>query len=118
MALTVSPGTTAGPTSLLPVLMARGVRLISVPVEVESAAIVPLAAGVPGVEPEVSVLGRPAFAISACCHHARAHGLHRDGCRYLRGEAPDGVAAETLEGSRLWPDSDDMVAVAETPPVP
>lgn len=46
---------------------------------------------------EVLAFGRVPLAISARCFHARAHGLHKDGCRYVCGEDPDGRTVRTLD---------------------
>ncbi len=48
-------------------------------------------------EIEVRIFGRVPLAISARCYSARAHGLHKDGCRYVCGEALDGMDVETLD---------------------
>lgn len=47
---------------------------------------------------EVLVFGRMPLAISARCFHARAHGLHKDSCRYACGADPDGRTVHTLDG--------------------
>ncbi len=47
---------------------------------------------------EVLVFGRMPLAISARCFHARAHGLHKDSCRYACGADPDGRTVSTLDG--------------------
>lgn len=60
-------------------------------------AIVPLAA-TGAAELEVQVFGRLPLALSARCYHARAHGLHRDNCRYVCAGDTDGMAVETLAG--------------------
>jgi len=46
---------------------------------------------------EVQVFGRLPLAISARCYHARAHGLHKDGCQYVCAQDSDGMDVETLE---------------------
>ena len=51
------------------------------------------------VELEVQVFGRLPLAVSARCYHARARNLHKDGCRYVCGEDPDGMELETLDGN-------------------
>jgi len=47
---------------------------------------------------EVQIFGRVPLAISARCYHARAHGLHKDGCQFVCAEDPDGMSVETLDG--------------------
>ena len=79
-------------------LMRRGARRVSLPVELSSDCITALAAHVPEIELEVSVYGRLPLAISARCYHARAYGLHKDGCRYVCGEDPDGLPVDTIDG--------------------
>lgn len=47
---------------------------------------------------EIFAFGRAPLAISARCFHARAHGLHKDGCQYVCGNDPDGLEVRTLDG--------------------
>lgn len=47
---------------------------------------------------EVMVFGRLPLAISARCYHARAHGLHKDGCQFVCGQDDDGMRVDTLDG--------------------
>lgn len=79
------------------VLAARGAARVCLPVEMSARAIVALAARV-GVELEVQAFGRLPLALSARCYHARAHGLAKDGCRYVCAEDPDGMDVTTLDG--------------------
>jgi collagenase-like PrtC family protease len=81
-------------------LARRGAQRIALPVELPASALGALAAAAAGegVELEVQVFGRLPLAISARCYHARAHGLHKDGCRYVCGGDPDGMAVETVDG--------------------
>lgn len=51
-----------------------------------------------GMETEVSVFGRQHLSISMRCYHARAHGLHKDGCQYVCQTDPDGMPVQTLDG--------------------
>lgn len=51
-----------------------------------------------GVALEVMVFGRLPLAISARCYHARAHGLHKDGCQFVCGQDDDGMPVTTLDG--------------------
>lgn len=50
------------------------------------------------VELEVMVFGRLPLAISARCYHARAHGLHKDGCQFVCNQDDDGMRVDTLDG--------------------
>ncbi len=49
-------------------------------------------------EIEVQAFGRAPLAVSARCYHARAHGLHKDGCQYVCEKDMDGMTVETLDG--------------------
>ncbi len=81
-------------------LAGRGASLVSLPWELSSRHLAALAksAVAAGVELEVQVFGRAPLAISARCYHARAHGLHKDGCQYVCAEDRDGMNVETLDG--------------------
>lgn len=50
------------------------------------------------METEVPVFGRQHLSISMRCYHARAHGLHKDGCHYVCETDPDGMPVQTLGG--------------------
>ncbi|MBP2229484.1 collagenase-like PrtC family protease [Azospirillum agricola] len=81
-------------------LAGRGAVSVSLPAELPAASVAALAgAGRElGVEVEVQVFGRAPLAISARCYHARAHGLHKDGCQFVCGNDSNGLAVETLDG--------------------
>jgi len=81
-------------------LAGRGADAVTLPGELPADAIRPLAAAARtlGVAVEVQVFGRLPLAISARCYHARAHNLHKDGCRFVCGEDPDGLSVDTLDG--------------------
>ncbi|CAO3432382.1 ubiquinone anaerobic biosynthesis protein UbiV [Azospirillum doebereinerae] len=81
-------------------LAGRGADVVTLPGELPGDAIRPLAAAARtlGVAVEVQVFGRLPLAISARCYHARAHGLHKDGCRFVCGEDADGLSVDTLDG--------------------
>ncbi|HEY7610611.1 MAG TPA: U32 family peptidase [Alphaproteobacteria bacterium] len=79
-------------------LAARGAVRVCLPAELPAASLAALAAAPDPVELEVLAFGRVPLAISARCFHARAHGLHKDGCRYVCGNDPDGLAVDTVEG--------------------
>lgn len=87
----------------LEVLAARGAVSVCLPWELDAGAIGAIAdrARALGVTVEVSVFGRAPLAVSARCYHARAHGLSKDGCRYVCGEDPEGLAVDTLDGDRF-----------------
>jgi len=68
------------------------------PCELPGASLAAIARSVPEVEIEAQVFGRLPLALSARCYHARAHGLHKDGCQYRCEQDPDGMALETLDG--------------------
>ena len=78
----------------------RGAVSVSLPGELTGTAIAALgkAAGPLGVDLEVQVFGRLPLAISVRCYHARAHGLHKDNCRFVCGEDADGLEVTTLDG--------------------
>lgn len=81
-------------------LARRGARRFALPAEISAGALAALgrAAAEEGVELEVQAFGRLPLAISARCYHARAHGLHKDGCQYVCAGDPDGLAVDTLDG--------------------
>ena len=78
----------------------RGATSVSLAGELTESAVAALAtaAGAIGVDLEVQVFGRLPLAISVRCYHARAHGLHKDKCRYICNEDPDGLTVDTLDG--------------------
>ena len=78
-------------------LASRGATRACLPPELPRAALAALARAGTGVELEVQVFGRMPLALSARCYHARAHGLHKDGCRYVCDKDPDGMAVTTLD---------------------
>ncbi|MCW2248994.1 collagenase-like PrtC family protease [Azospirillum fermentarium] len=82
-------------------LARRGAVMVSLPGELTRPAVAALAkAAAPlGVELEVQVSGRLPLAISARCYHARAHGLHKDGCQFVCANDPDGLDVTTLDGT-------------------
>ncbi|CAO3408458.1 ubiquinone anaerobic biosynthesis protein UbiV [Azospirillum largimobile] len=78
----------------------RGAVAVSLPAELPAATVSALAkAGRElGVAVEVQAWGRAPLAISARCYHARAHGLHKDGCQFVCGNDPDGLPVTTMDG--------------------
>jgi len=79
-------------------LAGKGAVRVCLPPELPRQAIAALAGAAGPVELEVFAFGRMPLALSARCYHARAHGLHKDGCQYVCAEDPDGMALETLDG--------------------
>ncbi|MDR3516112.1 MAG: U32 family peptidase [Azospirillaceae bacterium] len=77
----------------------RGAVAICLPGELDSAAIATMAQAGRGlgVAVEVHAFGRVPLAISSRCNHARAHGLHKDGCQFVCGRDGDGLAVQTLD---------------------
>lgn len=82
-------------------LARRGAAMVGLPGELTRPAVAALAqAAAPlGVDLEVQVFGRLPLAISARCYHARAHGLHKDGCQFVCGDDPDGLEVTTVDGT-------------------
>lgn len=79
-------------------LAARRAVRVCLPPELPGASVAAMAErSPPGVALEVQAFGRIPLAISARCFHARVHGLHKDGCRYVCGNDPDGLRVETLD---------------------
>ena len=78
-------------------LAGRGAQRVALPVELGAEAVAALA-GAADAELEVQVFGRLPLALSARCYHARALGLHKDGCQYVCGEDADGMDLHTLDG--------------------
>ncbi|WP_258549220.1 U32 family peptidase [Thalassospira profundimaris] len=80
-------------------MIERGATRIALPWELPESSIANLCAAAPDVELEMQVFGRVPLAISARCYSARANGLHKDGCRYVCGDTPDGMNVDTLDGA-------------------
>ncbi len=78
-------------------LASRGAARICLPSELPRESIGALAAAAGEVALEVQVFGRMPLALSARCYHARAQGLHKDGCRYVCDRDPDGMPVTTLD---------------------
>ncbi len=77
-------------------LGARGAQGICVPPELPATSIATIAAA-GGVPVEVFAFGRVPLAISVRCYHARVHGIHKDNCRFVCDQDPDGMLVETLD---------------------
>ena len=82
-------------------LVARGATRICLAPELSRDAIARLAEAAGDAELEVQVFGRLPLALSARCYHARAHGLHKDGCQYVCDRDPDGMAVDTLDNEHF-----------------
>lgn len=80
-------------------LARRGASRVSLPNELDAAAIAAIAGAADDVEIEVQVFGRLPLALSARCYHARSHGLSKDGCQYVCSEDANGLALTTLTGA-------------------
>ena len=80
-------------------LAKRGAYRVSLPAELSLDMLEALGQtdAVKDISLEVQVFGRLPLAISARCHHARAHDLHKDGCQFVCGNDPDGLTIETLD---------------------
>lgn len=81
-------------------LVRQGAVRVCLPAELSATAIGVLA-GAKLAEIEVTVFGRAPLAISARCYHARAHGLHKDGCQYVCDRDPDGMTVESMTGQEF-----------------
>lgn len=82
-------------------LAERGATRVCLPPEMPYDAIARLAGAADGVELELQVFGRMPLALSARCYHARAHGLHKDGCQYVCDRDPNGMEVDTLDGEHF-----------------
>ncbi len=83
----------------LAVVARAGATIVALPSELPAPALGALAraAAAMPVALEVQVFGRLPLAISSRCYHARSRGLHRDGCQFVCGDDPDGLAVDTLD---------------------
>jgi collagenase-like PrtC family protease len=77
-------------------LAERGAVRACLPPELPSASLEAIARR-SSIPLEIQVFGRVPLAISARCFHARAHGLHKDGCQFVCGNDPDGLDIRTLD---------------------
>ncbi|WP_448191053.1 ubiquinone anaerobic biosynthesis protein UbiV [Azospirillum sp. sgz301742] len=96
---TVGPFVNVYNEATLSWLASRGATSVSLGAEMPAVSVAALAkeAARLGMQSEVQVFGRAPLAISARCYHARVHGLHKDGCQFVCGQDPDGLAVETLD---------------------
>jgi len=73
-----------------------GAARICLPPELPGASLAAIA-GAATATLELQVFGRMPLAISGRCFHARAHGLHKDGCQFVCGNDADGLTVRTLD---------------------
>lgn len=92
----IGPGINTYNEATLAFFERRGATRICLPPELPAASLATLARAATVVL-EVQVFGRIPLAISSRCFHARAHGLHKDGCQFVCGNDPDGMPVDTLE---------------------
>lgn len=80
-------------------LASKGAYHISLPPELphEAIEIITREGRLLGVSTEVQIFGRASLALSARCYHARAHGRHKKGCRFVCGNDVDGMDLKTLD---------------------
>lgn len=78
-------------------LVGRGCVRICPNIELSLAAISSISRDCPGVEIELFGFGRAPLAISGRCAQARFAGLHKDSCRYVCDQHPDGMTVSTFE---------------------
>ncbi len=79
-------------------LEAMGSATVSLSPELPLSSIAILGAAKRKADLEVFAFGRAPLAISARCYHARAHGLPKDGCKYVCEYDLDGLQVDTLDG--------------------
>lgn len=85
----------------LRVLVAGGATAVCLPWDLDLSAVARIAEAGTDVCLEVPVFGSIPLAISARCAHARAHGLAKDGCRYVCEQDPEGMPVATLDGQEF-----------------
>lgn len=78
-------------------LAARGATRVCLPPELHKEAIAALAEKT-NIALEVFAFGRAPLALSARCYHARVNDLHKDNCRFVCNQDPDGMTVKTLTG--------------------
>lgn len=79
-------------------LVGLGAVRVAPPPEVSEAGLTAFARQAPSVQIEATVFGRQTLSVAARCYHARSRGLHRDNCRFVCEQDPDGLPVETLDG--------------------
>ncbi|MDD3289245.1 MAG: U32 family peptidase [Alphaproteobacteria bacterium] len=83
-------------------LVKKGAVRLVMSMELAAPAMAILAGADKKVEKEVMVFGRQPLAISMRCYHARARGMHKDGCQFVCKDDPDGLPADTIDGQKLF----------------
>jgi O2-independent ubiquinone biosynthesis protein UbiV len=82
------------------VVIRDGATRIVLPVEATATTVRTLA-GRSTVETELLVFGRQPLSVAMRCYHARSHELTKDSCQFVCGQDPDGLAADTIDGTSL-----------------
>lgn len=80
-------------------LAALGTASVCLPPELPLSSIAAIASRRGATDIEVFSFGRAPLAVSARCYHARAHGLSKDGCKYVCEQDLDGLLVESLDGT-------------------
>jgi collagenase-like PrtC family protease len=75
-----------------------GACRIAPPPEVSEAGMAIFARHAPQIDIEATVFGRQTLSVAARCYHARSRGLHRDTCKFVCEQDPDGMPVQTLDG--------------------
>ena len=79
-------------------LASRGAERFVLPPEIPAETIAQLIKAAPEPKYEMQVFGRLPLALSARCYHARLHNLHKDSCRFVCDQDPDGRDVMSLAG--------------------
>lgn len=79
-------------------LSQRGAERFVMPVELPAPVMANMIKGAPEPTYELQVFGRLPLALSARCYHARLHKLHKDSCRFICDQDPDGRNVNSLAG--------------------
>lgn len=82
-------------------LTALGATTICLPPELPITSVAVLGQYRGAADLEVFAFGRAPLAIAARCYHARAHGLTKDGCKYVCELDADGLEVDTLDGQHF-----------------
>jgi collagenase-like PrtC family protease len=79
-------------------LVAMGCSRLCANVELSLDSIGAIHRALPELPLELFAFGRLPLALSGRCHHARAHGFHKDSCQFVCDRDLDGRRVETVEG--------------------
>lgn len=82
-------------------LVSLGATTVCLPPELPLSSIAVLGQQRGTADLEVFAFGRAPLAIAARCYHARAHGLTKDGCKYVCELDADGLEVDTLDGQHF-----------------